>query len=171
MAILFSCTKLNEDSPNNDPSQEDNPGTEKITISVTNIEASSASLLITTGSSDTYYLGMSDKDTLELKRGRCHLEYIYWLFETARDSVPDSSHRKFQFPNYRSWCSDGVCNLCRLLRQKWNKKWRSLHLFLCDKRIRPQYPWQYIFRHRCSFVSWTKLQDSSILSKKWCFIG
>lgn len=69
MAILFSCTKLNEDSPNNDPSQEDNPGIEKITISVTNIEASSASLSITTGSSDTYYLGMSDKDTWELKGG------------------------------------------------------------------------------------------------------
>lgn len=51
MAILFSFSKLDEN----------NPETGKISISVTDIDASSATLSATTSSSKMYFLSMTDR--------------------------------------------------------------------------------------------------------------
>lgn len=67
--ILFSCTKPNEDSPNNNPTHDDNPETEKITISVTDIDESSATLSITISSSKMYLFGLVDRTMWDSEEG------------------------------------------------------------------------------------------------------
>lgn len=69
IATLFSCTKLNEDNQNNDPSHEENPEIAKITISVTDIDASSATLSATPSSSKMYFLSMTDKSSWDNEGG------------------------------------------------------------------------------------------------------
>ena len=69
MMILFSCTNPNEDSPNNNPSHDDNPETEKITISVTDIDESSATLSITISSSKMYLFGLVDRTMWDSEEG------------------------------------------------------------------------------------------------------
>ena len=59
MAILFSCSKLDEN----------NPETGKISISVTDIDALSATLSATTSSSKMYFLSMTDKSSWDNEGG------------------------------------------------------------------------------------------------------